>query len=128
MSTLSDRLRWAAQRLPLKFSVNDELFGDLMEAAAELERDPSERDLMAKRDAKRLVDEFCGGVIAWKDYTFQQIEASSPSKTGWWIKDYDEGGSICSRCGEMFFWEDNAEVYEWNYCPHCGIRMKGKTE
>ncbi len=43
MAKLSDRLRWEAERLPNKFSENDELFQLLTEAADELDKKPEQK-------------------------------------------------------------------------------------
>ena len=49
---------------------------------------------------------------------------SEEERTGEWIKDdYLDLPFVCSQCG--FALENWAEGIFYNYCPHCGARMKG---
>ena len=57
----------------------------------------------------------------------------STSKGHWVYKEhYDENNKvdqrymICSECG--FFWSERKHVYNFKYCPHCGIEMDGAID
>ena len=57
---------------------------------------------------------------------------STDEPQGEWKNEYHGNGwndywdYICSNCGKKYERADNV-LYKSNYCPNCGVRMKGAT-
>lgn len=67
----------------------------------------------------------CGLEGSWDEALVSCTDkVEMPNKTGFWIKNADEGQNIdppyiCSECG-------NAEIRQKNYCSECGTMMQIK--
>ncbi len=63
------------------------------------------------------------------------IKSLGECKTGKWINRHYVGVRsvdtvICSECGDEFGYdaETGVSAEDYNYCPHCGAKMKGAEE
>ncbi len=66
------------------------------------------------------------------DYINNKKMNETPIKTGFWISRHYIPKNIdmwvCSECRSEFSYdaETGIEIIDYNYCPNCGIKMKGK--
>ena len=58
-----------------------------------------------------------------------KLKDKQPIKHGRWIyagsvRSWDE--IKCSACNSAFSTEDRDLILNWDFCPHCGVRMDGE--
>lgn len=84
-------------------------------------------DLIRRSDAIKVIEaeEYLGYVECQSEWLYDRINAipSAERPQGEWKNYKDE--HLCSNCGEVVIddWYDTDDWYD--FCPHCGAKMKG---
>ena len=67
--------------------------------------------------------------IKWREEITRALEYYFKQSEGEWIRQKGRPEAICSNCGREVVYQvvDNKWEFE-NFCPHCGLKMKGGAE
>lgn len=111
---------------------SDSLVTDSSDACKESE---SKLDLISRQDAIKTVIRMCAPICDWElekkaytDCVIDEINSlpSAEPKTGEWVWSDEDASWMCGACCCVFEeidWKPN-----YNFCPHCGARMKGADD